>query len=83
MSITDYLTEIYNKKYLYEILEQLIIDLNHKGESFILIAIDIDHFKLYNDTYGHLQGDICLKEISTILKNSFEDNKGYAFKIWW
>ncbi|MGD1816172.1 MAG: GGDEF domain-containing protein [Pleomorphochaeta sp.] len=81
MSITDYLTEIYNKKYLYEILEQLIIDLNHKGESFILIAIDIDHFKLYNDTYGHLQGDICLKEVSTILKNSFEDNKGYAFRF--
>ncbi len=81
MSITDYLTNIFNKKYLYEILERLIIDLNHNREAFILISIDIDHFKLYNDTYGHLKGDICLKEVSAILKNSFKENNGYAFRF--
>jgi len=81
MSISDYLTQLYNKKYLYEVLDVLVNDLEDKGESFILISLDIDYFKIYNDTYGHIEGDICLKEVASIFKATVDENVGYAFRF--
>ncbi|MGD1821345.1 MAG: GGDEF domain-containing protein [Pleomorphochaeta sp.] len=81
MSITDYSTNLYNKKYLYEVLNLLITDLNVNNNSFILIAMDIDYFKLFNDTYGHIEGDICLKHIADTLLDSVDKDKGYVFRF--
>ena len=81
MSITDYLTKLYNKKYLYEILEDFVDKLNNFNESFILIALDIDHFKIFNDTYGHIEGDICLKNIASIFLESVTKDMGYVFRF--
>ena len=81
MSITDYLTKLYNKKYLYEILEDFVDKLNNYNESFILIALDIDHFKIFNDTYGHIEGDICLKNIASIFLESVTKDMGYVFRF--
>lgn len=69
-SLIDGLTNIYNRKYL-DI--NVIIELERakrRKENLSLAMIDIDHFKNYNDRYGHLQGDECLRRVSSILKGS-------------
>lgn len=57
----DQLTNLYNRRFLEEkISSELIYPLS-------VIMLDIDHFKVYNDTYGHQKGDLCLKQISSEL----------------
>ncbi len=66
----DALTEIPNRRRFDEIMEK---EWNRAMRSHVplsLIMIDIDHFKHYNDTYGHGMGDDCLKKVATTLKNS-------------
>jgi diguanylate cyclase (GGDEF)-like protein/PAS domain S-box-containing protein len=66
----DPLTDIYNRRYLDENLKSVISSLSRSGAELSLMIIDIDHFKKYNDTYGHPKGDDCLKTVATTLKNS-------------
>ncbi|MAG50721.1 hypothetical protein CL621_03750 [archaeon] len=62
--VTDPLTGVYNRRVLYERLEALA-----KQEIPLCIdMLDVDHFKNYNDTYGHGQGDIALKQITSAIK---------------
>ena len=60
---TDFLTNLYNRKKCFQSLAAWSKTglKNHVGA---LILLDIDNFKLYNDTYGHQQGDQCLKQVS-------------------
>ena len=69
-SITDSLTGIANRRYFDEILNKEFYRLKRSGAPLSLIMLDVDYFKKYNDTYGHLAGDNCLKQIGNILKNS-------------
>ena len=63
----DPLTGLYNRRFLQESLEKEI-DRAHRQQHFIsIITIDIDHFKQFNDTYGHIVGDLVLKEVGNYL----------------
>ncbi len=64
LSFTDKLTNTYNRNYLHEIQNSVNLD------EYIIAAIDIDHFKKVNDTYGHDAGDIILKEVGNILNHT-------------
>ncbi|OEF96636.1 diguanylate cyclase [Desulfuribacillus alkaliarsenatis] len=68
LSVTDKLTQIYNRLKLDEALEQELIRAKRTGEIFSVILTDIDRFKAVNDNYGHQTGDLVLKEFATILK---------------
>lgn len=73
MTITDGLTGLYNKRY---ILNRLVSDITHAArykEPISFMMVDIDHFKHINDTYGHLAGDILLKNVAETLKNTVRD----------
>ncbi|WP_322891391.1 MULTISPECIES: GGDEF domain-containing protein [unclassified Yoonia] len=65
MSKTDALTTLPNRRYLDEKLE----DWCQKDQAIAILMIDIDHFKLFNDTLGHPAGDDCLRQIATVFKS--------------
>ena len=59
---TDALTGLFNRRHLSRVLPVLIRDHNQKKSDLSVIMLDIDSFKLYNDNYGHQQGDVVLAE---------------------
>ncbi len=63
----DALTHIYNKRYFTSRLEYEFERVNRYGKSLSFIALDIDHFKLVNDNYGHLAGDFILSEFANLI----------------
>jgi diguanylate cyclase (GGDEF)-like protein/putative nucleotidyltransferase with HDIG domain len=67
---TDGLTGLYNHRHFHERLEQEMARGSRFGAIFSLIMLDIDHFKTYNDIYGHLAGDQMLRKISEHIKGS-------------
>ncbi|MFQ5990155.1 MAG: diguanylate cyclase [Candidatus Methylomirabilales bacterium] len=70
LSITDGLTGLYNRKHLMETLSSEAARVHrHKG-LFSILMIDIDHFKNYNDSFGHLAGDAVLTKMGLIFKES-------------
>lgn len=70
MAMIDGLTEIPNRRYLEEHIEKEWRRNLRVRKHLSCIMMDIDFFKLYNDNYGHLQGDLCLKKVSSAISNS-------------
>jgi len=67
LSITDSLTELYNQRHFYDRLNEEILRASRQKHTFSLILLDINDFKIYNDTYGHLEGDDILKNTGKII----------------
>jgi len=67
MTIVDGLTQIHNKRYLTEFLEHEVARCRRHGHPLSLVMFDVDHFKVLNDTYGHLAGDHVLKKIAELV----------------
>jgi len=66
--MTDSLTGLSNRRYFDVALNAEFYRLKQSKATLSLIMLDIDHFKKFNDTYGHLTGDECLKQIGNTLK---------------
>jgi diguanylate cyclase (GGDEF)-like protein len=74
ISITDSLTGLYNRKHLMETLDKEVSRCQRHSHAFSLMVIDIDHFKKYNDTYGHLAGDEVLSRLASVFKESIRSS---------
>ncbi len=68
LSNTDPLTQLFNRRYMMEVLDKELQRTARKGSPLSLIIIDIDHFKKVNDLYGHQQGDVVLVNVSNLIK---------------
>ena len=68
LSLMDGLTGIANRRYFDEFLDREWRRAKRERQPISMLLLDVDHFKLYNDTYGHIAGDDCLKQIATTLK---------------
>ena len=67
-AIRDSLTGLYNRRYLDEIFKQKISQMRRKTSSLSVLMLDIDHFKIFNDTHGHQAGDELLKMLGKLLR---------------
>ena len=79
--IEDDLTKLYNRRHFNTVLNQELRRVKRKNSSITLASIDIDHFKKYNDTYGHPEGDNVLTQIGKVLKEYSLRSSDYAFRI--
>jgi len=70
----DSLTQIYNRKMFHHLMHEKFVAFKDTKETFVLVMLDIDHFKRVNDTYGHLVGDEVLKTISKEIKSHIRES---------
>jgi len=72
-SIRDPLTRLYNRRFLEESLERELNLATRKKQPLAIIFVDLDHFKIFNDTFGHDAGDMVLKSLGDLLRAFFRD----------
>lgn len=68
-STIDPLTGLHNRRYFDDILEREYARHSRSKVELSLIIIDVDHFKAFNDTYGHLRGDDCLRRVAKVISD--------------
>ena len=81
LSITDSLTGLYNQGHFYKRLESEVKRAQRQKKPITLILLDLDNFKVYNDSYGHLAGDEVLKNVGKIIQDNIrkDADSGYRY----
>jgi diguanylate cyclase (GGDEF)-like protein len=70
MAITDYLTGLYNYRYFFRRLEEELAFAQRHDQKLVLVYLDLNQFKKYNDLYGHREGDKVLAKFAKVLKEN-------------
>jgi len=78
MTIVDGLTQIHNKRYLFEALERELIRARRHSRALSLVMFDIDFFKRINDQCGHLAGDYVLRELAEVVQDRIRRDEVFA-----
>jgi two-component system cell cycle response regulator len=81
LSITDSLTGLYNQRHFYTRLENEVLRAKRQNQRLALMLLDLDNFKSYNDTYGHLAGDEVLRNVGRLINQSIREgvDSGYRY----
>jgi len=80
LSITDNLTGLFNQRHFHNKLKEEVNRANRQNHPLSLIILDLDNFKKYNDTYGHLAGDRMLAQAGKIILSNIRENVDTAFR---
>lgn len=81
LAITDSMTGLYNRRHYVTTIKEEMNRVKRHGSSLALMMLDVDHFKLYNDTYGHQAGDTVLGKVADVLKYYTSRSGEYAFRL--
>lgn len=80
MSVTDELTGLFNQREFFNLLQREIEKFKRSQRPLSLCFFDLDKFKQYNDTYGHLEGDGVLKKVAEFIRKSIRQHLDLAFR---
>lgn len=80
-SITDDLTNLYNKRFFKQIFSSERNRAKRNKKNLVLLVLDIDNFKKYNDMYGHLEGDKALKKVASVLRINAKRANDFTFRL--
>lgn len=80
-SYTDSLTTLHNRRYFNYIYDKEIKRAKRTKNYITFMMLDIDYFKQYNDTYGHIEGDHALKSVANVLKNRLKRPGDFVFRL--
>lgn len=81
ISITDELTGAYNRRFFNQIFSKELKRAKRKDDMFCIAMFDIDYFKKYNDTYGHIKGDKALQQVVTAISSKLQRASDYLFRV--
>lgn len=81
LTCMDGLTQINNRRYFDEKFEELVKESSESKASVSVFVMDIDYFKRFNDTYGHLEGDEILKKVAKCFSDRFESINGLSARF--
>jgi len=72
-SLRDGMTGLYNRRFLEEVIDKIMSHANRHNETYAVMMLDVDFFKMVNDTYGHDIGDKVIVALAKVLKNSIRE----------
>jgi diguanylate cyclase (GGDEF)-like protein len=81
VSYTDSLTTLHNRRYFNLVYDREIKRAKRTHSDITFMMLDIDYFKQYNDTYGHIEGDHALKSVAKVLKDTLQRAGDYIFRL--
>lgn len=81
VSYTDSLTNMHNRRYFNMIYERELKRAKRTHSYITFMMLDIDYFKQYNDTYGHIEGDSALKSVAEVLKETLQRPSDFVFRL--
>ena len=79
--MVDELTDMNNRRYMEWFIGEKIKKLEEESGTISCMMLDIDYFKKFNDRYGHIAGDVCLKKIAEIIRGCCQDNDVAAIRF--
>ena len=81
VSYTDALTSLHNRRYFNLVYKRELLRAKREKSYITFMMLDIDFFKQFNDTYGHIEGDYALKSVSKTLKDTLKRPTDFVFRL--
>lgn len=80
-SYTDSLTNLHNRRYFNMVFDREVKRAKRAKSHITFMMLDVDYFKQYNDTYGHIEGDKALKSVANVLKSILKRPSDFVFRL--
>ncbi|MBU0631158.1 diguanylate cyclase [bacterium] len=80
-SYTDSLTNLHNRRYFNMVFDREVKRAKRARSQITFMMLDVDFFKQYNDTYGHIEGDLALKAVAKVLKSVLKRPSDFVFRL--
>ncbi len=81
VSYTDALTSLHNRRYFNFVYDRELKRAKRAHSYISFMMLDVDYFKQYNDTYGHIEGDLALKSVAKVLKDTLKRPSDFVFRL--